>query len=144
MFWVRNLVFVAVCIVMPSAIEAKNIKIDGDEPRKTITVSVEDASVGDILKDFSRIFDFEVKGLENAQRSEPVSLTMAGSLGYIIERLLRNWNHMIIRSPDNKSGIQKVIILDSAYGSAPGNTQRNNIRNLTPGALQRRLSQQAN
>ena len=37
----------------------------------------------------------------------------------MIERLLRNWNHMIVRSADNKSGIAKVMILNATYGAAP-------------------------
>ncbi len=44
---------------------------------------------------------------------------MSGSLQSVIERLLRNWNHMIVRSSDNESGIAKVMILNATYGAAP-------------------------
>jgi hypothetical protein len=44
---------------------------------------------------------------------------MTGSLESFIARLLRNWNHMVVRSPDNDSGIAKVMIVNAVYGAAP-------------------------
>ncbi len=82
-----------------------------------------------MLEDLRKRYGFEVLGLENATRGEALSATMTGSLQSVIERLLRNWNHMIVRSPDNKSGIAKVMILNATYGAAP---------RARPGTRQRR------
>ena len=55
----------------------------------------------------------------NLPAGEAQTITVSGSLQVVLERILRNWNHMIVRSPDNKSGIAKVTILNSTYGAGP-------------------------
>jgi hypothetical protein len=72
-----------------------------------------------VLEELRKRYGFEVSGLENAKQGEGLSATMSGSLQSVIERLLRNWNHMIVRSADNNSGITKVMILNATYGAAP-------------------------
>ncbi len=111
--------FVVGCLMSPAALQAAAVTITGDTPRQTITVTIEDAKVDAVLEDLCKRYGFEVSGLEKATRGEALSTTMSGSLQNVIERLLRNWNHMIVRSPDNKSGIAKVMILNATYGAAP-------------------------
>ena len=111
--------FVVGCLMSPAALEAATVKISGDTPRQNITVTIEDAKVDAVLEDLRKRYGFEVSGLENATGGEALSTTMSGSLQNVIERLLRNWNHMIVRSPDSKSGIAKVMILNASYGAAP-------------------------
>lgn len=94
-----------------------------------------------VLEDLRKRYGFEVSGLKNAARGAPLTATMTGSLQNVLERLLRNWNHMIVRSPDNESGIAKVMILDARYGAAPAHPHRGraggNIGNTLRQALSR-------
>lgn len=103
---------------------ATNVTVSGGSPRSDITVTIEDATVDLVLEDLRRKYGFEVGGLENARDGDALSATMSGSLQSILERLLRNWNHLIVRSPDNESGIAKVMILDSVYGSTQSTTEQ--------------------
>jgi hypothetical protein len=111
--------FVFGCLMSPMALHAAAISVAGEAPRQSITVTVEDATVDAVIEDLHKRYGFEVSGLQNAQRSEHLSVTMTGSLQSVIERLLRNWNHAIVRSADNESGIAKVMILNATYGAAP-------------------------
>ena len=44
---------------------------------------------------------------------------MSGSLRSILEGLLHDCNYMLVRSSDNTSGIEKIIIVNCARGAAP-------------------------
>jgi hypothetical protein len=111
--------FVVACLMSPTALQAAAISVAGKVPRQSITVTIEDATVEAVMEELRKRYGFEVSGLENAKRSDVLSATLTGSLQTVIERLLRNWNHMIVRSPDNESGIAKVMILNATYGAAP-------------------------
>ncbi|GBF25054.1 hypothetical protein MnTg02_00083 [bacterium MnTg02] len=128
---IRWTVCVLGCLFATPALHAETIKIDGDNPRNRITVTIENAKVDQVLKDFGKTFGFEIKGLKNARQGDAFSVTMTGSLEDILGRLLRNWNHMIVRLPDNKSGIKKVMILNSTYGSLP-RVKRNSAYGSSP------------
>ena len=134
---IRWTVCVLGCLFATPALHAETIKIDGDNPRNRITVTIENAKVDQVLKDFGKTFGFEIKGLKNARQSDACSVTMSGSLEDILGRLLRNWNHMIVRLPDNKSGIEKVMILDSTYGSSPPEIRRRR-RHRKPSIIRQR------
>ena len=110
--------------LMLPALHAEPLKIDGDSPRKRITVTMEDAKIDAILKGFSEAYGFEVKGTENTQQGDPISVSMTGSLKDILKRLLRNRNHLIVSSPDSTSGVEKVVIVDSTYGVLPLKTRK--------------------
>ena len=69
------------------------------------------------MGDLSKKYGFEVIGLQNVEKGEALSGAMSGSLSDILERLLRNWNHMTVASGDSESGVAKVMILNSAYGA---------------------------
>ena len=116
------------CLFATPELHAGTIKIDGDNPRNRITVTIENAKVDHVLKDFGKTFGFEIKGLKNARQGDAISVTMSGSLEDILGRLLRNRNHMIVWLPDNKNGIKKVIILNSAYGSSPPKIRKSRRR----------------
>jgi hypothetical protein len=110
--------FLTGCLLSPATLQAAAIKVTDDTPRH-ITVAIEDAKVDAVLEDLRKRYGFEVSGLENAAGGEALSATMSGSLQSVIERLLRNWNHMIVRSSGNEGGIAKVMILNATYGAAP-------------------------
>lgn len=108
------------CLVSQGALHAANVTVSGDDPREKITVAIEDATVDFVLENLHKKYGFEVSGLQpNIGAGEAQTVTLSGNLHGILERLLRNWNHMIIRSPDNPSGIAKVMILNANYGAAP-------------------------
>ncbi len=107
------------CLIAPMPLQAATVTIDGDNPKQSITVTIEDAKVAAVLDNLHKRYGFEVLGLKNVNHAEALSATMTGTLQSVIERLLRNWNHMIVRSPDNAGGIAKVMILNADYGAAP-------------------------
>lgn len=97
---------------------AAGMTIEGDRPREGITLTVEDATVDMVIDSLRATYGFDVGGIENAsQGGDTLSVTLQGSLYSILERLLRNRNHVIVRSADNASGIEKVLILDASYGA---------------------------
>jgi hypothetical protein len=111
--------FVIGCLVWQAAAQAATVTVTGSDPRHSITLTVEDATIDLVLQDLQKRYGFEVDGLQNANKGEAQSVVITGSLQSIIERLLRNWNHMIVRSISNQSGIEKVMILNATYGSTP-------------------------
>ena len=98
---------------------AATVDIKGDEARKAVTVVAEESTVGQILQDLAGKYGFKIKGIKHAGAAETVSAKMTGSLSVVVGRLLRNWNYLIVRSPDNASGIESIMILDAKYGAAP-------------------------
>ncbi len=128
--------FVIGCLMSPGALMAATVKVAGDAPRKSITVTIEDAKVDAVLEDLRKRYGFEVSGLANTKSGDALTMTMSGSLQSVLERLLRNWNHMIVRSSDNQSGIAKVMILNATYGAAPHRPalQHAIVDNGAPGA----------
>ena len=108
------------CLLSQGAAQAANVTIIGTDPRQNITVTVEDATVDFVLDDLHKKFGFELADLPpNIGGGEAQTVTLSGNLHVVLERLLRNWNHMIVRSPDNQSGIAKVMILNATYGAGP-------------------------
>ena len=113
----KSTLFAACCIAVHAPLQAAaTVAIDGDEPRDRITVTIRDTSIGAALRDIGRTYGFEIKGVP-AGGNEAVSTTISGNLEDVLTRLLRNVNHVIVHSPDNRSGIEKVIIM--GRGSAP-------------------------
>jgi hypothetical protein len=112
------------CLFVWGGAAAAPVTVSGDNPRDSITVVVENTALNDVLRDLSAKYGFAVNGIENALSQDPLTVTMSGSLQSILERLLRNWNHMIVRSASNDSGIEKVMILDPTYGSLPSKFAR--------------------
>jgi hypothetical protein len=109
--------FAACCIAVHAPLQAAaTIAIDGDEPRDRVTVTIQDMSIGAALRDIGRTYGFEIKGAF-AGGDEAVSTMISGNLEDVLTRLLRNVNHVIVRSPGNRSGIEKVIIMGGS--SAP-------------------------
>ena len=102
-----------------SAVDAATVDVFGDDPRKVITVVVEKSSVDQILQELASRYGFRIKGAQNVGVGKLLSQKMSGRLDEVVGRLLRNWNHMIVRSPDSPCGIEAVMILDGNYGTGP-------------------------
>jgi len=124
MFYMRWAIFAVGCAAMLSVVHAEPLKINGDSPRKRITVTMENTKMDSILKSFSEVYGFEIKGIENTRQGDPISASMTGSLRDILGRLLRNRNYLIVYSSQNTSGVEKVMILDSKRGVLPAKTKK--------------------
>lgn len=72
-----------------------------------------------ILKELASRYGFRIKGVQNVGVGELLSQKMSGRLDEVVGRLLRNWNHMVVRSPDSPCGIEAVMILNKNYGTGP-------------------------
>lgn len=115
---------VAVCLLWPGAVAAATVEVNGDEPRKSISVSVENAPLAAVLEALRERYEFKITGLENAARGQPVTVTMSGSLHAVLARLLRNRNYVIAGSETSRSGISEITILNAEYGATPGRSRR--------------------
>jgi hypothetical protein len=103
-------------LVLAAGVSTTAVAIKGEEPRKPITVTAANTALDRILQDIGRTYGFDVRGLQHIQSKEAISITLSGSLEDILGRLLRNQNYMLVRSPDNPSGIEKVIIIETTQG----------------------------
>jgi hypothetical protein len=104
------------CAAKPSP--ASPATIEGAEPRKEITIHTDNTSIGDVIDALRKQYDFEVKGLEHLNKTQSTSQTYVGDIETVLRRLLRNRNYVIVRSADNKSGIDELVILDSSFGTS--------------------------
>ncbi|SFV29571.1 hypothetical protein [Hyphomicrobium facile] len=115
----RHLLIVACVFLLraqPSL--AASLTVAGDSPRESVTLTIEDMAVGGILQNLSEKYGFEILGIEKVDEGgDTLSATLSGDLHSILERLLRNRNHVIVRSTDTVSGIEKVIVIDAVYGA---------------------------
>ena len=119
----RSTLFAACCMAVYAPLQAAaTVAIDGDAPRDRIIVTIQDTSIGAALRDIGRTYGFEIKGAL-ANDNEPLSTTISGNLEQVLTRLLRNVNHVIVRSPDNRSGIEKVIIMGVGAAPQPSTSQ---------------------
>jgi hypothetical protein len=110
---------------------AASVIVNPGKSSGTLTVTLEDATVGQALQDLGKTYGFQVVGLENVTAS-PVSATMTGSLANIVARLLRNRNYLIVRSSDQKGAIVAVKILNSNYGAASLKSRGANAAGTSP------------
>lgn len=96
---------------------AASLTVAGN-PQDNVTLTIEDMAMGAILQDLGAKYGFEILGSEKADEgSDTLSVTLSGNLYSILERLLRNRNHVIVHSADTVSGIKKVIVIDAVYGA---------------------------
>lgn len=97
---------------------AASLSVAGDSPQDNVTLTIEDMAMGAILQDLGAKYGFEILGSEKVDEgSDTLSVTLSGNLYSILERLLRNRNHVIVHSADTVSGIKKVIVIDAVYGA---------------------------
>ncbi len=111
------------CLLPQGVLHAEPVTVAGDNPRERITLTIDNTTIDKVLGDLRKKYGFEVIGLQNGEKGEALSGAMSGTLPEILERLLRNWNHMTVASGDSESGVAKVMILNSVYGAgaAPRN-----------------------
>ncbi len=107
---------VSLCLLGYSTLHAEGVTIDSDHPAQGIHMNVDKVSIGAVLQALHDKYGIEVSGINDDISSDPISITLSGSLPSILERLLRNQNYMIVRSQKNITGVEKVLI---SAASAP-------------------------
>jgi len=105
-----SLFFVLALLLGRSDGHAEGVTIKSDDPAKSIEVSVDNATVRDVLAALRDKYGVELAGDGEAGASDPMTVTLQGNLPTILERLLRNQNYMIVRSKKNVTGVEKVLI----------------------------------
>ncbi len=108
---------VAMILFFSAATVAEGVEVAGDDDGKRVSIKVDNMTMDDVLEELQKRYGFAIEGLSNAQ-SDEFSEVLGGSLDDVLERLLRNWNHMIVHSAKSRAGILKVMILNSDYGAA--------------------------
>ena len=127
-----RLAFVSGLLFWSPPLRAAAVKVEGDAPLKNITVTIEGATLNNVVGELSQKYGFEVQGLDDMKSSDTLSATLSGSLPSVLEGLLRNCNYMLVRSVDNKSGIEKVIITNCTQTAAPSLGRANEQPTDTP------------
>ena len=115
----RLAVFVGGLLVSSQAVRAATVTVEGEAPLNSITVTTVGATLTDVVRELSQKYGFEVQGLDDMKSTGSLPATMSGSLRSILEGLLHDCNYMLVRSSDNTSGIEKIIIVNCARGAAP-------------------------
>ena len=128
----RLAMFVSGLLLLSQPVRAAAITVEGDAPLKSITITIEGATLNNVVGELSQKYGFEVQGLDDMNSTDTLSATLSGSLRSVLEGLLRNCNYMLVRSADNKSGIEKVIITNCTQTAAPSPGRTNEQSTDTP------------
>ena len=115
---------------------AGSVLVEGNVADQPISVSIDNAPLTDVLSRLGQIFSFSIKGLEKAGSKEKISGKYSGKLDVVLQRLLRNRNHMIVRVLGKKTTIDYIVLL-STYNAATPNVaskqlpgQRQQVNNM--------------
>jgi hypothetical protein len=84
-----------------------------------VVVETSDASVDEVLAALAAHFAFAVERSAASAQTVRFSGRLAGSLDQLLERLLRHEGHLIVRSPEARAGISRVVLLEADKGRAP-------------------------
>jgi hypothetical protein len=112
-------VFVSSLLLSSQPVHAAAITVEGDAPLKSITVTIEGATLKNIVGELSQKYGFEVQGLDDMTSTDTLLASLSGSLRSVLESLLRNCNYMLVSSAENKSGIERVVITNCTQTAAP-------------------------
>ena len=106
-------------VTAPTGLLAAGVSVEAVERSDGFTVTIDHAKLGDVLDRLSDRFGFVVEGLDQVKGGDELTMTVPGTPKRILERLLRNRNHLIVRSSDSSCGIAKLVIVNSRFGSPP-------------------------
>ena len=101
---------------------AVGVRIDEDGG-SNVTLTIESAPIDAVLKALHERYGFELEGLSNLGSGEALNAKLSGSISEVVTRLLRNWNHVIVKSEDAPDEISKVVIINANYGTASSKTK---------------------
>lgn len=94
-----------------------------DDAGSRVTVVIENASVDAVLKALHERYGFELEGVSNLGSTDILNAKLTGSISEVVARLLRNWNHVIVKTPDAPDKISKVVIINANYGTEASKTK---------------------
>src|SRR5262245_29920572 len=106
-------------LVLSQPVHAAAITVEGDAPLKSITITIEGATLNNVVGELSQKYGFEVQGLDDMTSTDTLSASLSGSLRSVLESLLRNCNYMLVSSAENTSGIERVVITNCTKTAAP-------------------------
>lgn len=90
--------------------QANGVSIEEIPASASFKVTLDNASIVDVLRTLEDKYGIEVRGLEDVTETDPVSANFTGKLPDILNRLLRNQNFSIVRSNANRTGVVKIFI----------------------------------
>lgn len=99
---------------------ADGVTITGDHPAQNIDMKIDGETVGAVLQKLREKYGIEISGVDKLESDDPVSMTISGSLPTILDRLLRNQNYMLVRSPKNATGVAKILIAGNSHSDSSG------------------------
>jgi hypothetical protein len=113
----RNVIFVTFLALSFVPARAGGVLVKVDENGRTLSLSAKDARLGDVLGELGKVFSFSIVGLKKARTGDRISGEFSGTLNVVLQRLLRNRNHMIVHAASNKGTINRVVLLSGSAGS---------------------------
>lgn len=118
----RLAVVFAVLALLADPALAVGVTID-DDAGSEVTVVIENAPVDAVLKALHERYGFELEGASNLGSTEILNAKLTGSISEVVTRLLRNWNHVIVKAEDASDKISKVVIINANYGTDASKTK---------------------
>ena len=108
----RHLVilFVLLSLAQPSNARAEGVTIESENPRQSITLKLENATIQNILQAVHDKYGIEISASDDPTFDDPITATFEGNLPKILERILRNQNYLLVRSAKNVTGVEKILI----------------------------------
>lgn len=103
--------------------KAAGVSVEEKSSPGTFKVTLNNASVADVLQTLHDKYGVEVQGLGDLTDTDPVSAEYSGRLPDILGRLLRNQNFSIVRSNSRPTGILKVFIASSKASVGKGGSE---------------------
>lgn len=127
----RLLVSFAVSILLGTApARAGGVTLEENSSDRTFKVTLNNASIADLLRELQGKYGVEVRGLEDFSETDAVSTSYSGTLPSILNRLLRNQNFSLVRSNANPTGMLRILI--SPAKASPNKDTNSATKNQGP------------
>lgn len=97
-------------LALASNARAEGVTIESDNPRQSIRLKLDNATIRSVLQAVHDKYGIEVSAGDDPAFDDPVTATYEGNLPKILERMLRNQNYMLVRSAKNVTGVEKILI----------------------------------
>lgn len=97
-------------LAQPSKARAEGVTIESENPRQSISLKLENATIRNVLQAVHDKYGIEISFSDDPAFDDPVTATFEGNLPKILERMLRNQNYMLVHSAKNVTGVEKILI----------------------------------
>lgn len=97
-------------LALASNARADGVTIDSENPRQSIRLKLDNATIRSVLQAVHDKYGVEVSASDDAAFDDPMTATYEGTLSKILERMLRNQNYMLVRSAKNVTGVERITI----------------------------------